>query len=393
MNNSTTYVALDAHKKEHVAAMLLPGSKSPEQWRVFNSSRGVRRMVRRIRKKAAGPVVVCYEAGVCGFALQRQIEAEGARCMVIAPSLVPVKPGQRVKTDRRDARKLVFLLRAGMLTEVHPPDEQAEAARDLVRSREAAQTDLLRARHQLSKFLLRRAIIYRDGRQWTQRHFRWLSGLGFDRARDSYVFNGYLAEIVHRQDRLAELTGAVEAAAGEASYAEAVGWLRCFRGIETVTAMTILTELHGFERFGSPRQLMSYLGLVPSEHSSGETERKGGITKTGNRRVRRVLAEASWHQRKRPVVSAALRKRRAGQPAWAIRLADQAMGRLYRRYWRLVEKGKLPTKAATAVARELAGFIWAALYLKEQAPVYCRQRRVRKKPSKPQTAAEFFAAV
>ena len=393
MHDSTTYVALDAHKKEHKVAMLLPQVDMPQEWKVVNTAVDIRKMVRRIRRKAPGPVVICYEAGVCGFALQRQIQAEGVVCMVIAPSLVPVKPGERIKTDRRDARKLASYLRAGILTEVHPPDEQAESARDLVRCREAAQVDLLRSRHRLLKFLLRRAIHFCDGDHWTQKHLRWLSGLRFERARDSAIFNGYLAEILHRKDRVAELTAAIAAMASEAPYAKPVGWLRCFRGIDVLTAMTIVTELYSIERFGSPRQLMSYLGLVPSEASSGETEHKGGITKTGNRRVRRVLIQAAWNQRKRVVVSAALKARRVGQPAWAIQLANHAMRRLYQRYWYLVNRGKLPTVAATAVSRELVGFIWAALYLQDQAPVHFRRRQPRKKskPAKRQTAAEFLA--
>ena len=236
---------------------------------------------------------------------------------------------------------------------------------------------------------------YRDGHHWTQKHHRWLSGLRFDREQDQYIFNGYLSEILHRKDRVAELTGVIESASAQAPYAEPVGWLRCFRGIDTVTAMTIVTELFSFDRFTSRRQLMSYLGLVPSEHSSGETEHKGGITKTGNRRVRRVLSQAAWNQTRPPVVSAALKARRKGQPQWVIDLADRAMHRLYKRYWRLVQKGKAPTVAATAVARELSGFIWATLYLKDQAAVHYRERQVRKKPPAParvrQTAAEFLA--
>jgi len=183
--------------------------------------------------------------------------------------------------------------------------------------------------------------------------------------------------------------------ATEAPYAKPVGWLRCFRGIDTLTAMTIVTELYSIERFSSPRQLMSYLGLVPSEDSSGETDRKGGITKTGNRRVRRVLIQAAWNQRNRLGVSAALKKRRVGQPAWAIQLADCAMRRLHRRYWQLVNRGKLTTVAATAVARELVGFIWAALYLQDQAPVHFIRRQARKTPAPAtrQTGAEFLAMV
>ena len=401
MKQSTTYVAMDVHKKQHSVAMLLPDAQTPQEWTVVNTAGKIRTMVRRIRKKAPGPVVICYEAGVCGFALQRQIQGDGVVCKVIAPSLVPVTPGKRIKTDRRDARKLVGYLRAGLLTEVHPPDEAAESMRDLVRSREAAGEDLLRSRHRLLKFLLRRAMHYRDGTHWTQKHLSWLSGLRFDREQDQYIFKGYLSEIIHRKDRVTELTGAIEAAAAKAPYAEAVGWLRCFRGIDTVTAMTIVTELYSFERFDSPRQLMSYLGLVPSEHSSGDSERKGGITKTGNRRVRRVLSQAAWNQTTYPVVSAALKKRRQGQPQWVVDLADRAMHRLYRRHKRLMHKGKAATVAATAVARELSGFIWATLYLKDQAAVHYRERQVRKPPEagaqpavegSPRRTAEAFLA-
>ena len=399
MKESITFVAMDVHKKQHSIAMLLPNSETPEQWTVVNTAAAIGRMVRRIRAKAPGPVEICYEAGVCGFALQRRIQAKGVVCKVIAPSLVPVKPGQRIKTDRRDACKLATYLRAGMLTEIHPPDEEGESARDLVRSHEAAQADLLRSRHRLLKFLLRRAMQFRDGSHWTQKHFRWLGSLEFERPRDRVIFEGYLAEILHRRDQVATIADAIAAMATEAPYAKPVGWLRCFRGIDVLTAMTIVTELHSIERFTSPRQLMSYLGLVPWEDSSGETKHKGGITKTGNRRVRRVLVQTAWNQRSRPGLSAALKARRIGQPAWAIQLADHAMRRLHKTYWRLVNKGKLPKVAAVAVARELVGFLWAALYLKDQAPVHIRKRRpgkARKTASAPtprQQAEQFLAKV
>ena len=193
---------------------------------------------------------------------------------------------------------------------------------------------------------------------------------------------------------MAELTLAVSAMAATPRYAKQVGWLRCFRGIDTVAAATIVTELYSIERFQTPRQLMSYLGLVPSEDSSGETVRKGGITKTGNRRVRRILAEIAWHQVRPLCVSKALKKRRIGQPAWAVQLADRAMKRLHKRYWHLVNNGKPPTKAVCAVSREMAGFIWSALYLKDRSPVHFHERQTRKKPdpAKRQTAAEFLSA-
>jgi len=394
MEESTTYVALDAHKKQHTVAMLLPGEKEPQVWTVQNTTRDIRRMVRRVRKRGSGEVLFCYEAGVCGFALQRQIEAAGVDCEVIAPSLIPVKPGERIKTDRRDAKKLVQLLRGGLLTAVHVPDEEAEAVRDLVRCREAAQSDLQRSRQRLGKYLLRRGLIYREGRAWTQRHTRWLDGLKFTQPADTVVYAEYRMEVSRRQERVAALTVEVTAAAADRRYAKAVGWLRCFRGIDTVTAMTILVELHSFERFVTPRQLMSYLGLTPSESSSGESERKGGITKAGNRRVRRVLTEASWHQAKPARVSKALQQRRADQPAWVIALADRALKRLHRRHHRLVNRGKLPTVANTAVARELVGFLWAVLYLKGRAaPTAPAQETAEAPPPERRaTAREFYAS-
>jgi transposase len=355
---------LDAHKKEHKVALLPPGSDVMEEWVVKNQVREIKRMVKRLRRRFSGPIIFCYEAGVCGFALQRQIisAADKVQCQVIAPSLVPVKPGERVKTDRRDARKLVQLFRAGLLTEVHPPDEEEEAVRDLCRCRQAAQEDLGRIRQQLLKFLLRRAFIYHEGSHWTEKHLRWLGGLKFEQVVDQEIFTSYLTEMDHRRDRVKVLDQSLAEVAQQEPYKEPVGRLRCFRGIDTVTALTIVAELHGFERFTSPRQLMSYLGLTPSEHSSGDQQRQGGITKAGNSRVRRLLTEASWHQRHRPTVSKALRQRRAGQPPWVIAIADRAQQRLHRRYLRLLHKGKPPGKAVIAVARELAGFIWSVLY-------------------------------
>ena len=395
MKESTTFVGMDVHKKQHTVAMLLPEDEtdSPNIWTVNNRKAKIRTMVRRVIKKAPGGVVFCYEAGTFGFALQRQIQAEGAGCIVIAPSLTPSKPGQKIKTDRRDARDLVAYLRSGMLTEVYPPDEEAESARDLVRSREGAVKDLTRARHQISKFLLRRGIIYCDGEQWTQKHYKWLCSVQFDFARDTAIYNDYICEMLHRKDRLAVLTKAVEELAKEDRYAEAVGWLCCFRGIDVITAITLMTELFAFGRFQSPRKLMSYLGLVPSERSSGETEKKGSITKMGNRRVRSILVQAGWNQLKPVRVSKALKKRRAGQPDWVIKLADRAMLRLHKRYWYLVSSGKMPTKAVVAVAREMVGFIWATLHYGEQAPVHFKEpiaRNNRAEDEKRQTVVELL---
>lgn len=362
MEEYITFVGLDAHKEEHHVCMRVAGEEKQQEFVVRNHPQEIKRMVKRIRKQAPGPIRMCYEAGPCGFALQRQIVAAGVSCMVVAPSLIPVKPGDRVKTDRRDARKLVDLFRAGLLTEVHPPTEEEEAVRDLCRCREAAKVAEISARHQLSKFLLRHGRIYTEGKSWTQKYFRWLRNLKLENAIEQRVLSDYLQEVERRMDRVKALDEALEEVAQQKPYATPVGWLRCFRGIDTVTAMGIVSELFGFARFTCPRDLMSYLGLVPSEDSSAGKRRRGAITKTGNRRVRRLLIEAAWHQRHWPITSKALRKRREGQPMWVIHVADRAKQRLHRRYWHLVKNGKTQHLAVTVVARELVGFIWSVLY-------------------------------
>jgi len=369
MDESTTFLGMDVHKKQHKIAMLLPGSDEPAQWTVNNEPDAIRRMVRRAKKLAPGPVEFSYEAGVCGFALQRLIEAQGVECVVIAPSLMPIQPGRRVHTDRRDAHKLAKLHRGGLLTPVRVPSELEESVRDLCRAREAARGDRTRARHRLTKLLLRRGLVFHEGGHWTEKHMRWLRGLKFALPADQQIFDEYLGEIDHQDQRLRHLDGLLKEAASAEPYGRLVGWLRCFRGIDTVTALSVLTELHGIEsgRFAHPRKLMAFLGLTPSEDSSGERVRRGGITKAGNRHVRRLLVEASWSQRGVPRVSKALQTRRQGQPAWVIRLADKAMRRLHRRYWRLVNAGKLPVKATVAVAREFSAFLWSLLYLQDKS--------------------------
>ena len=362
MNDYTTYVAMDVHKKQHYIAMILPTSNLIKQWSINNNAREIKRMVKQIKKKAPENVVFCYEAGVCGFGLQRQITAMGPKCIVIAPSLVPFKPGERVKTDRRDAIKLAKFLKAGLLTEVHPPNEKEESVRDLCRCRQSAQEDLCRIRHQVSKFLLRRGYIYSEGNNWTQKHLRWIRAINFEYHADKITFAEYLCELQHRIERVTNLNNHIETVSVQEPYCKAVGWLRCFCGIDTLTAMTIVTELHGFERFESASRLMGYLGLTPSEDSSGDRQKKGSITKVGNSRVRKALIESSWHQRHKPVASQALSKRRKGQEQWVIDIAKKCHKRLYQRYWYLINKGKSPNKVVTAIAREFVGFIWDVLH-------------------------------
>ena len=298
MNEPITYVGIDAHKKDLAIAMLSGDEVAPTTWTVPNEPAAVRRLVRKLERATPGPIRACYEAGPCGYALQRRLTTTRVACAVIAPALIPRKPGERIKTDRRDARKLAELWRAGLLTEVRPPTPADEAVRDLCRARDDARADRQRGRHRMGKLLLRRGLHY-GGRNWTQAHRRWIDSLTWEHAAERVVVDDYLLAIDHLDARLGELDAQLTAIAATAPYQDAVGWLRCFRGIETLTAMMMLAELHDFRRFQAPRALMAYLGLVPGEHSSGEKHRRGRITKTGNTLVRRLLVETAWHYRHR----------------------------------------------------------------------------------------------
>lgn len=322
-----TYVGMDVHKEQILACAKIPG-QSDEEWAFGNNRKALDKFVRSLRKVAIGDILACYEAGPTGYVIQRRLESEGIRCIVVAPSLIPVKPGDRIKTDRRDARKLAQLLRSDTLTEVHPPTPEEEAARSLCRCREDAVEDQRRARQRLSLFVLSRGHKYSDGSHWTLKHESWLDRLKFDVALDQETFAQYLAEVRHRTAHLSELTKMVEALAQTEMYVEKVGWLRCFRGIDTITAMTLLAELFDLRRFKSAPGLMNYLGLVPSESTTGGKEVRGSITKAGNVHVRRLLIEAAWHYRHPPRLSAPLRRRRRGQPEWVIAHADKAQRRL-----------------------------------------------------------------
>jgi transposase len=365
VKNVTTYVGIDAHKKDLFIARLVGTQTTPVTWTVPNEPNAIRRMVRKLERDAPGPVRACYEAGPCGYALQRQMTTTRVACQVIAPALIPRKPGDRIKTDRRDARKLAELFRAGLLTEVQPPTPEEEAVRDLCRARDDAREDLQRSRHRLGKLLLRRGLHF-SGRNWTQAHRRWIASLEWTHAAERVVVDDYLLAIDHLEARLIELDARLAEIAETDPYRERVGWLRCFRGIDTLTAMLMLAELHDFRRFQSARALMAYLGLVPGEDSSGEKHRRGRITRAGNALVRRLLVETAWHYQHRAGVGVALTRRRKGQPNRVIAIADKAQQRLCRRFRRLAEQHKPAPKIAVAIARELAGFLWAAL---QPAPV------------------------
>ena len=360
MTNVITYVGIDAHKKDLYIAMGTGDHRTVTTWTIPNEPRAVRRLVKQLERDAPGPVEVFYEAGPCGYALQRQMTTARVRCDVVAPALIPRKPGERVKTNRRDARKLQELGRAGLLTAVQPPTPAAEAVRDLARARDDAREDLQRCRHRLGKLLLRRGLHY-AGRNWTRAHRAWIGSVTWTYAAERAVVDDYLVAIDHTEARLRELDARLAEIAETEPYREPVGWLRCFRGIDTLTAMLILAELHDVRRFASAPALMAYLGLVPGEDSSGEKHRRGRITRTGNALVRRLLVETAWHYQHRPSVGVALTRRRQGQPGRVVAIADKAQHRLCRRFRTFAAEHKPPAKIAVAIARELAGFIWAAL--------------------------------
>jgi transposase len=351
-------VGLDVHKEKITAAVLPPRATRPtEVLTIENHPKAVARLVKRLAKQ--GHPLFVYEAGPCGYEVHRQITQIGHTTVVIAPALVPRRPGDRVKTNRRDAEKLARLHRAGELTEIRVPTRSEEAARDLVRVREDALKDRLRARHRLSKFLLRQGRVHHETKGWGAVHRAWLRTQRFDSPLLRSTFEAYLHALEDTEDRLETLDQQVLALAQADSYRVPVQYFRCLKGIDTLGAITLLVETQDFRRFPNAPAYMSYTGLVCSEHSTGADKRRGPITKAGNAHLRRILVEAAWSYRHRNMTSAELRKRRQGAPPEVVRIARRAQDRLHRKFWRLMSRSKLSQVTAVAVARELAGFVWA----------------------------------
>ena len=353
------WVSIDEHKLSLVAATLPASGGTAEVVRLENTERAVRRFI----EKLGGPagLAVCYEAGPGGYQLQRLLTTLGVACDVVAPSLIPIRAGDRVKTDRRDAKKLVRLYRAGELVFVQPPSPEHEGLRDLVRCRDDLRRARTAARHRIIKQLLRHGHIYRDGRSWTMRHQTWIAGQRLADPLAQAALEHMLGHLVTLDAQIAAVDGQLEQVATSERWAEPVSWLCSFRGVATRTALGLLAEIGDFRRFASPRELMSYLGLCPTEYSSGSQQHRGHITKAGNTHARRLLIEAAWHYQHRPRQSARA-ARLADQVAPEITArAWQAQTRLYHRHRALKDNGKRPTVATTAVARELVGFIWAAM--------------------------------
>lgn len=374
MSTCMIYVGLDVHKDSITAAVFMDQSSEPRSVdRLPTDFRKLRRYFERLRKE--GPVYACYEASGAGYVLHRMLLEWGIHCEVIAPSLTPVRPGHQRKHDRRDAVSLARYYRAGELIPVRIPTEHEERVRDLVRCRETFQREILRSRHYVLKFLARRGFIFRGGGHWTRRHRRWLEEVlreGELQPEDRTVFGEYLSLLDYKLQRRDELDRRIEELALSPAYKQPVGRLRCFRGIETLAAMTLQTEIGDWRRFQSPRHLMAYLGLVPSEHSSGDRQSLGPITKAGNTRCRHVLVQAAWKYRHRPAVGRELQVRQRGQPPEVVAHAWKAQHRLYKLYHRIAFR-KSSQIAAVAVARELVGFLWAAMLdLDTSAPALTR---------------------
>jgi transposase len=350
---------MDVSSRTIHVALLRPAAKDAEVDTIPNTREAVRKLVARWSDPAS--VRACYEAGPGGYDLQRQLASLGVDCSVIAPALIPRRPGDRVKTDRRDARSLAGLFRAGELTAVRIPGEDEEALRDLLRLREDLGEDMLAARHRLTKFLLRHGRSDFSGKRWTLRYMAWVRAQHFELEHLERALREHLTALDLRTAQRQELERHLLEIAAQPPYAEPVARLSALRGIGPITALTLLVEVGDFARFATAASFMSFTGLVPSERSSGAERRQGAITKAGNAHLRRVLVEAAWHYHHAPSRSQYRAERHQGQPAEVVALAIASEERLHRRYWRMVQRGKRTTVAACAVARELAGVIWALM--------------------------------
>jgi len=359
MADRITYVGLDVHKDSIVVAVAEGGLRGEvrEYGRIANTSAALDRLLRKLGGDGM-KLRFCYEAGPCGYGIHRRLSARAHECVVVAPSLIPKRAGDRVKTDRRDAASLAKLHRAGELTAVWVPDCRHEAMRDLVRARLDAVHSLRRARQQLSGFLLRQGCHYRRP-AWTKLHRRWLAGLSFAQAVHHIVLEDYIAAVEGAEARRDRLTAQIEAMLPDWTLAPIVAAVQTMRGMALVNAATLIAELGDLSRFANPGQLMAYLGLVPSEYSSGATIKRGGITKAGNGAARRLLIEAAWSYRFPARLSREVLLRQERQPKLIRDIAWKGQLRLCARYRRLVRTGKPANIVTTAIARELTGFVWA----------------------------------
>jgi transposase len=357
MRKSLIYVGLDVHKGTIVIAMAAGRGRAVVVRKIANDWVKLLKVLDGLGPKER--LRLCYEAGPTGYDLARRLNGTGICCIVVAPSLIPVQVGRRVKTDRRDARRLAELLRAEELVEVKIPGAETEAMRDLERARDDAKNAERAARQQLDKFLLRHGRIWSDGSKWTNRHWNWIQRQEFAAEAQRRVLADYIRAVQEATARIERLEKDIEELVEQWTLAPMVRAFQALRGVGLLTAVVLAAEIGDYARFRTPRELMGYLGMVPSEDSTGERRRQGRITRTGNGHARRILVEAAWNYRFRPRPSKAIGKRREQVSEEVRRIAEKAEQRLSRRYLALVARGKPSPKAVMAVARELSGFVWA----------------------------------
>jgi transposase len=359
-HHSEAFIGIDTSKLSNAVAIAEGGRNGEVRYlgEIPNTEAATRKLVSKLAAKY-DKLTFCYEAGPTGYGLYRLIKSLGHECIVVAPSLIPKKPGERVKTNRRDGVNLARLLRAGELTAVWVPDERHEAMRDLSRARLAAHKDLRGKRQQIISMMLRLGRIYPGKKTWGPAHMEWLMRQKLEHCEQRIAFEELMEAVRQESERVERLEQAIREAVPEWSLAEVVTALQAARGIDLIAAVTVLAEIGDLSRFRNPRELMGYLGLVPSEHSTGDSVKRGGITKAGNGRARRVLVEAAWHYRHPPRVSREKQAKVAAAPKSVREIAWKAQVRLCGRYRSLERKGKRPTVIATAIARELSAFIWA----------------------------------
>jgi transposase len=348
----------DSAKKINIAIFHGQETNPREELVFVNDNTSLGRLAKKL-KAIPGEVRCVYEAGINGYHIQRYFAKHGVACDIAAPSLTPRRAGKRVKTDKLDAKALAKLYRAGELTSIVIPKQEQESLRDLVRAREDALEDQQRARHRLARFLMRRGSKYPEGKNWSLGHLKWIKGIRFEDDRDQAVLDEYRQALDEQTERLKRFQEKIEEVAKQPTYQKRASYLMALKGIQVLTAMTIIAEAFDLRRFTDAPAFMAAIGVVPSEDSSGDIERRGSITKTGNSHIRRVMIESSWHYQHSSVAGKTLKKRREGLPAEAIEIARNCDQRLHKKFRHMVNRGKDRRKTAVAISRELAGFVWA----------------------------------